>query len=222
LNRFIAYETNLSDTIGALTKMFSLYKNFIQRDLSFNVLEWKLIASQLSLKTFQKGEIILHQGDICKELYFINSGLARGYVINERGKDFTWSIFFNDTNAHMSNLFVTDYESFLHQKASTIHIEALEDCEVVVTSFWDIQLIYNKLKKGERFGRLMAEEAYSYLHNHIIERETKSAKERFEKFLKQTPYLLEKVPQYHIATFLGITPQHLSRLKKEYKINICE
>ncbi|MGB3962509.1 MAG: cyclic nucleotide-binding domain-containing protein, partial [Sulfurimonas sp.] len=126
--------------------MFSLYKNFIQRDLSFNVLEWKLIVSQLSLKTFQKGEIILHQGDICKELYFINSGLARGYVIDENGKDFTWSIFFNDTNAHMSNLFVTDYESFLHQKSSNIHIEALDDCEVVVTSFADIQFIYNNLK----------------------------------------------------------------------------
>jgi hypothetical protein len=56
----------------------------------------------------------------------------------------------------------------------------------------------------------------------IIVRQTKTAKERFETFIKDTPHLLEKVPQYHIATFLGITPQHLSRLKKEYKINICE
>ncbi|MDO8453999.1 MAG: Crp/Fnr family transcriptional regulator [Sulfurimonas sp.] len=176
----------------------------------------------MSIKTFQKGEIILHQGDICKNLYFMNSGLARGYIIDKTGKDFTWSIFFNDHNAHMCNLFATDYESFLHQKTTTIHIEALEDCEVVITSFDNIQFIYNHLKSGERFGRLMAEEAYSYLHNQIINRQLKSAKERFEEFLQQTPHLLEKVPQYHIATFLGITPQHLSRLKKEYKINICE
>jgi hypothetical protein len=64
---------------------------------------------------------------------------------------------------------------------------------------------------------LISQEAYTYLHNSIIIRQTKTAKERFENFISETPYLLEKVPQYHIATFLGITPQHLSRLKKEYK-----
>ena len=62
----------------------------------------------------------------------------------------------------------------------------------------------------------MAEEAYSYLHTRVIERESKSAKERFIDFIKKTPHLLDKVPQYHIASFLGITPQHLSRLKKEF------
>lgn len=200
--------------------MFSSYKNFIQQYLKLNIFEWKLFESRLSLKHYRAGETILHQGDICKELYFLNNGLARGYVIDEDGKDYTWSIFFNDTNAHMSNLFVTDYDSFLHQSPSSIHIEALEYTTLVVASYQDVQFVYNKLKKGERFGRLMAEEAYSYIHHQIIDRQIKSAKERFEIFLEHTPYLLDKVPQYHIATFLGITPQHLSRLKKEYKINI--
>lgn len=202
--------------------MFALYKSFIQQYLNLNLLEWKLVESKLQIKIIKKGETILHQGDVCHNLYFINSGLARGYIIDENGKDFTWSIYFNDKNAHMTNLFVTDYESFLHQKGSRIHIEALEETEVVVTSYANVQFLYNKLKKGERFGRLMAETAYSYIHNRTIDKQLKSAKERFEEFLEQTPYLLEKVPQYHIATFLGITPQHLSRLKKEYKINIGE
>lgn len=65
----------------------------------------------------------------------------------------------------------------------------------------------------------MGQEAYSYLHNLIIQRQTLTAKERFEEFIKNTPHLLDKVPQYHIATFLGITPQHLSRLKKENLID---
>ncbi len=194
--------------------MFEHYKKFIEQYINLNLVEWKLIESKLTLTSFKKGETILHQGDVCKNLYFINSGLARGFVIDANGKDFTWSIYFNDTHAHMTNLFVTDYESFLNQQPSSIHIEALEDCEIVVTSFLDVEFIYNNLKKGERFGRLMAQEAYKYLHHQIINRETKSAKERFEEFLEQTPHLLNKVPQYHIATFLGITPQHLSRLKK--------
>ncbi|MFZ2890985.1 Crp/Fnr family transcriptional regulator [Sulfuricurvum sp.] len=198
--------------------MFNSYKNFIQQYLKLNAIEWKLVELRLTLKSYKAGDIILHQGDICNELYFINSGLARGFIIDENGKDYTWSIFFNDSNAHMSNLFVTNYDSFLHQIPSNIHIETLEDTTLVVVTYQDIQFLYNTLKKGERFGRLMAEEAYSFLHQQIIDRQIKSAKERFEDFLKQTPYLLHKVPQYHIATFLGITPQHLSRLKKEYKL----
>jgi len=197
--------------------MLEKYKSFIMQYISFNIIEWNLLKSKLKIKEFQKGDTILHQGDICHELYFINSGLARGFVIDENGKDFTWSIFFNDKNAGMTNLFVTDYSSFLHQNHSAIHIEALEDTQIVALSYKDVQFLYDKLKKGERFGRLMCEEAYTYLQNIFLERQTKSAQERFEEFVQKTPFLLEKVPQYHIATFLGITPQHLSRLKKEYK-----
>lgn len=68
-------------------------------------------------------------------------------------------------------------------------------------------------KKGERFGRLMAEMAYSHTNHATIDRLTKTAKERFDDLINEAPYLLEKVPQYHIATYLGITPQSLSRLK---------
>ena len=196
--------------------MFEQYGEFIKNHISFNKIEWNLFKTRLSIKEFKKGDVILAQGDICKELYFINSGLARGFMIDENGKDFTWSIFFNDKNASVINLFVTDYKSFLHQNVSSIQIEALEDTQVVVKSYEDVQFIYNSLKKGERFGRLMGEEAYTYLHNLVIERQSKSATERFENFVEKTPFLLEKVPQYHIATFLGITPQHLSRLKKAY------
>ena len=202
--------------------MFQSFKGFIQQYLQLGSVEWKIFESRLAIKHFKAGETILHQGEVCTELYFIDSGLARAFIINEDGKDYTWSIFFNDSNAHVSNLFVTDYDSFLHQKNSSMHIEAIEDTVLITALYQDVQFVYNKLKKGERFGRLMAEAAYSYLHSQVVNRQTKSAKERFDDFVIHTPYLLDKVPQYHIATLLGITPQHLSRLKKEYKINICE
>ena len=197
--------------------MFSKYKRFIQQHISVNFIEWNIVKSKLRIEYYQKGDIIHNIGDICTKLIFINSGLARAYIIDENGKDNTWAIYFNDKNSHMTNLFVVDYESFVNQKKSKLEIVALEDCEVVVTDFTDVEFIYTHTKKGDRFGRLMAQEAYSYLHNLIIQRQTKTAKERFEDFTKKTPHLLDKVPQYHIATFLGITPQHLSRLKKEYK-----
>ena len=196
--------------------MYTNYKNFIDKYISFNMIEWTLFKSKLRIAHFKKGEIIHYSGDICTKLMFLNSGLARAYLLDGNGKDFTWSIFFNDKNAEMTNLFIVDYESFINQTPSKISFEILEDCEVVIANYEDIQFLYNKLKKGERFGRLMCQEAYSYLHNYFITRQTKSAKERFDDFTDKTPYFLDKVPQYHIASLLGITPQHLSRLKKEY------
>ncbi len=198
--------------------MFKKYKNFIQQYISPNPIEWTLFQSKLKREQFKKGETILHIGDKCETLRFINSGLARAYMISKEGKDYTWSIFFNDENAQMTNLFVVDYDSFVNQTPSTLHIEALEDTTVISVKYKDVQLVYDKLKKGERFGRLMSQEAYSYLHQQTIDRQTKTAEERFEDFMKKTPYLLEKVPQYHIATFLGMTPQYLSMLKKEMKL----
>ena len=147
---------------------------------------------------------------------FLNSGLARGYMIDENGKDHTWVINFNDDNAHVTNVFVVDYHSFIQQTPSQLTIEFLEDSEVVSVEYEDLMFLYNHIKKGDRFGRFMSQEAYGYLHDFLIQRQTHSAKERFEAFMKDTPYLLDKVPQYHIATLLGMTPQHLSRLKREY------
>ena len=194
--------------------MFTKYKKFIDQYISFNLVEWTLFKSKLTKHKFKKGETILPMGDICNKLYFIESGLARAYMISEEGKDYTWSIFFNDENANMTNLFVVDYESFVNQVPSNLNIEALEECILISVDYSDIQFLYNHLKKGERFGRLMTQEAYSYLHQQTIDRQIKTAEERFENFMEKTPYLLEKVPQYHIATFLGMTPQYLSILKK--------
>jgi len=194
--------------------MYSKYKKFIDQYVSLNPIEWRLLKSKLTRHYYKKGEIIHFSGDVCDRLSFVNSGLLRLYIIDEQGKDHTWSICFNGEHAQMTNLFVVDYDSFVNQRPSYINFEVLEDCELLSMSYDDMQLLYSRSKNAERFGRLMAELSYSYTHNLIVDRLTKSASERFELFMQQTPYLLEKVPQYHIASLLDMTPQHLSRLKK--------
>ena len=196
--------------------MFLKCKEFMQNKMSLSIDGWKLFESKLKIVRFKKGDIVHNIGDVCNQLLFINSGLARAYSLDEKGKDYTNIIFFNDRNSNMINLYAVDYESFVNQTSSRLEIEALEDCEFVSIQYADIQFIYDNLKKGERFGRLMNQEAYNYSHHKIIDLQSKSAKERFEDFMIKTPFLLKKVPQYHIATFLGISPEHLSRLKKEY------
>lgn len=195
--------------------MYSKYKAFMDQYITLNMIEWELFKSKLDIVTYKKGEIIHYAGDISTKLLFINSGIARAYIIDEHGKDHTWCIYFNDTNAEMTNLYVVDYDSLVNKKESNLSIEILEDCEMTSITYESMNFLYAHSKKGERFGRLMCESAYSYMHNLFMDRQTKSASERFENFMSATPYLIDIVPQYHIATLLGITPQHLSRLKKE-------
>ncbi len=177
---------------------------------------WREIASRLIVRRFEKGEVVHRCDDVCGMLYFIDSGLARAYTIDENGKDYTWSIFFNDENAHPVNLFVVDYDSFVHQLPSRLEIEVLEDSRMLGLTYADFHLLNAHSSAMKDFTQRMTDAAYSYLHNLVIDRQTKSAAQRFAEFIEHTPHLLEKVPQYHIATYLSITPQHLSRLKRAY------
>ena len=195
------------------------YKDFMHKYVSFTPAQWEKFETKVTTKIYQKGDIILAAGDVCKELLFIEGGLARGYIIAEDGKDYTWSIYFNDKDAQITNFYIVDYESFLAKKPAQLSIDALEDTRVATLTYDNLQYLYDNVIGGDRFGRLMAEGAYTTVHNRVINRISKSAKERFDEFVAQTPYLLDKVPQYHIATSLGITPQHLSRLKQDYQEN---
>jgi len=192
---------------------FEQYKKFIYQHVPFNSTEWELLKTLSRVEYFKKGEIIHHSGRVFDKIYFINNGLIRAYLIDAEAKDFTWNLFFNDKNSEMTNVYVVDFESFVNKSESKITFEVLEDCQLISTTYDNLSLFYDKSKTSERFGRIMAELAYSSVHNSVINKFTKTAQERYEDLIKNSPYLLEKVPQYHIASFLGITPQSLSRIK---------
>lgn len=192
---------------------FEQYKKFIYQYVPLSPIEWNLLQKLSRVEHFKKGEIIHLSGSVFDKIYFINHGLIRAYIIDAEAKDFTWNLFFNDKNSEMTNVYVVDYESFVNKRESKITFEVLEDCELISTTYDNLSLFYNESKTSERFGRIMAELAYSSVHNSVINKLTKTAQERYEELIKNSPYLLEKVPQYHIASFLGITPQSLSRIK---------
>ena len=204
------------------TNPFNPYKTFIQKHIELNTLEWHLIKSKLSTVCYKKGDIIHNIGDVSCHNYFLNYGIVRSYLLDEKGKDYTWGIHFNDKSAEMYNLFVVDYQSFINQTPSTLGYEVIEDCELVKISYKDTQFLYSYFKKGEHFGRIMSELAYNELHRIIVERTTLNAKQRLMLFMKTSIFLMDKVPQYHIASYLGITPQSLSKLKKELNIHLGE
>ncbi len=195
------------------------FREFIDTKIGISDEEWRLLEASIRIKHYKKGEEISFKDDIWTDIIYINSGLIRSYIINVNGKDFTRQLYFNTNESHTANLFVIDFTSMLTQTPSNRGFEVLEDSEVFVFSKENLYALYDAYKKWEHIGRMMAELAYMNMDSYYYGLLTKNAKERYLHLKKTMSGLIEKTPQYHIASYLGITPVSLSRIKKELKEN---
>jgi CRP-like cAMP-binding protein len=158
-------------------------------------------------KTFSKNEVILQPGSIPQEVYFIKSGLIRVIVTDPDGNEHT-------IHFAMEQQFITDYSSFIMKQPALYSMQALETTEVVVLPRKAIEWGYKNLHEGEKMGRLVAEFYFIYQDNRIKNIYARSPKERYEAITDVFPNIHQRVPQHMIASYLGISPVHLSRLKK--------
>lgn len=196
---------------------FTNLRDFLAKYVHLNEIEWFFCEQFLKVSKHQKGEIIHYAGDVYNKLMFINKGITRSYIIDDNGNDYTWEICFNDANASTPNLFAIDCDSLLTQTPSMFSMEVIEDCELFWISYEVLQKLYEFHKKYERLGRLLIEDGYVYAQRRVIDMTIKSSTERYADFIKLHGHLLDKVPQYHIASYLKMTPQHLSTVKKTLK-----
>ncbi len=192
------------------------FQKFIEQIIDFDKKEWNATDITFKKVYYHKGDIINKRGDVFKNIYFINSGIVRSYFIDHEGRDFTWYIHYSGGHANMKNLFVVDYASFIKQEPSKLFFEVIQDAELFSIDFYSIQKLYTLSAKWQKFGRLMADEGYYHIHHRTMSLLTENAKTRYERLLNESPDLLQIVPQYYIASYLGITPQSLSRIRREY------
>ncbi|CAM3735814.1 Crp/Fnr family transcriptional regulator [Mucilaginibacter galii] len=183
----------------------SLLSN-IQSLITVSHEEKDIISSLFKEKTYKKGDFFLADGQICKHVGFVAKGLMR-YYINHDGEEKTYA--FSQENQYVSN-----YESFLPQRQSSKIIQALEDSHVFVISYSDLQILYAKVLEGERYGRIAVEAVFLQMLIDINSFYTESPEVRYEGFLKNHPDLQQRISQYHIASFVGVKPQSLSRIRK--------
>lgn len=166
---------------------------------------WKITEQVLKVRTYKKGELIVKEGQVCNNVSFINSGLVKMYfMVNGKEKIIG---FCNELN------YICDYQSFLTRKPANSYVQALENTEVVETSFDDLQMIYEKVPEANKLGRKIAEGLFLEMceANHAEANET--IIQRYRKVINEHPWLMQRVPQYMIASYLGITPEALSRIK---------
>jgi CRP-like cAMP-binding protein len=163
----------------------------------------KLLFTERSIK---KGDFFLAEGQVCKQVGFIVKGLMR-YYINHDGEDRSYSF-------AQENSFICNYESFIPKTASTKIIQALEDCEILQISYDDLQILYKSIRHGERLGRLVIEHVFIQVLQDLSSFYTDTPEYRYEQFIKKHPDLQQRISQYHIASYVGVKPQSLSRIRK--------
>jgi len=182
------------------------FKNNIQRYVQLTEGDFGQIVKKLKTVSLKRREILVPIGDVCKHVYFIESGLLRYYQIVD-GEEVTGQFFFEGS-------WYTDLESFLTEKPSRQCAQGIEETKLLALSRKDLYQLFEEIPKFERFGRLMAENSFIGLRKKMDRLSLFTAEEAYLDLIKTRPKVIERVPQHYIASFLGIKPQSLSRIRK--------
>ena len=166
---------------------------------------WELAQSLLTVRTVKKRDFVIKEGEVCNFIAFVNYGSVRMYHLIE-GREKIMS-FCNET------CYISEYQSFLTRRPAQVSIQALENTELVETSYEGLQLLYQKVPEANILGRLIAEQLFLMLFDGSLMVIKESIEQRYNKLINEQPWLMQRVPQYMIASFLGITPEALSRIK---------
>ncbi len=193
------------------------FRVFLDNFLKLSDEEWNELKASLEIRHFKKGELITFENDIWTDYMFLNTGVIRSFIVNHNGKDYTRQFYYNTEESHHANLFIVDLTSLLTKAPSVRQYEVLEACEVVSFSKDTAEEFFSKSASWGLFGRKMMELAYLNLDLLYEELLTKTTIERYFHLVNTMSGLIDKVPQYHIATYLGVTPVSLSRIKKELR-----
>lgn len=180
----------------------------ISKIISLTPEEEALFLSKIETKYFKAKTILLNAGEICKEGYFVNSGLLRSFNINDNIVEHVLSF-------ASEGWWIGDMYSLLSQKPGNLFIEVLEDAEVEILSKENQEQLYLEIPKLERFFRILIENSLIANQERLMDNLSLTAEERFEKFCKKHPTLVQKVPQKQIASFIGVTPEFFSKMKSK-------
>jgi CRP-like cAMP-binding protein len=168
--------------------------------------DWQIFSSKLSQQEFPKQHLLLKTGQTENYLSFIEKGIIRFYIQNEK-YDLTFSFAFE-------NSFVSGYDSFLTGAPSTYQIETLTKTTLYRLSRKDLQIIYNSTEVGNLIGRQASEDLFLRKSKRELSLLNETAEQRYLNLFIEQPKLIEEIPLKYIASYIGITPQALSRIRK--------
>lgn len=188
--------------------MFDLILANFAKHIALDSAETDFVLSLLKSKTIKKKSVLLFAGDVCAAISFITKGCLRTYYTDADGKEHILSFAPEDWWA-------ADTLSFYAQTPAFYTIDALEDTEVLQLGYKDLENLYERVPKFERFFRVLTQNGFVLYQRRIISNLSESAEKRYARFRKTYPSLHRRIAQKHIASFLGITPEFLSQLRRK-------
>lgn len=188
--------------------MFEVFFSQVKDKVLLSEAEQKLVKTFFSPKKIRKKQYLLQEGNICRHLAFVEKGLLRSYNVDEKGIEhmihFAWE-----------GWWMADMLSFLSNEPSTYHIDAIEEAELLLISQTDFEEMLLKVPVMERYFRILFQNNIISKERRLISSISNSAEEKYIHLTATNPELIKRIPQQLVASYLGITPETLSRIKKK-------
>jgi CRP-like cAMP-binding protein len=193
-------------------KQFDIFNRFLLKFCFFTDDELKTFNEKCEIKTFQKGERLINMNNKSNTLYYLIKGMVKYFIINNDGQELVY-------NFRMENMTVTAY-SFYNNNFPKFNVDCLEDCEVIAIPVEAVAYVAYNFKNGILLRGLLAEAHILELVNLLTDKDTRTVMERYINIEAQFPNINQRISQSLIANFLGVSQEHLSRLKKSRNVYV--
>ena len=166
-----------------------------------------IVSKQVVLKKLKKRQYLLQQGNVCRYVGFVSKGMLRSYTTDEKGIE-------RIVQFAPDGWFIGDLYSMITGEPSALNIDAIEDAELVLMSTEAQEYLQHNIPEFLKFGYLQMRDAYIALQKRMADVYALSSEEKYVKLLNMYPDIVQRVPQHMIASYMGLTPETLSRVKK--------
>lgn len=182
--------------------------NNIKRYVSLNKEDEQQFISIIRTTRVKKRQFIVQPNFVCTHQTYVLKGAFRSYFVTNEGLDHTIQFAIEDW-------FISDFNSYIFQAPASLFVEALEDSVVQQMAYEDMESLCLTNPKFERFGRLVAQKSFAFSQRRVLSNLGKSAEERYIEFLSLYPSIVQRVPQYALASYLGMSAEFLSKIRKK-------
>ena len=184
------------------------FLDYIKQYVVLTAEEEAILLSKIKIRKFLKGQFVVQNGDICKYENFVLSGCLKTFYIDNNGEE-------HIVMFAIENWWTSDLGSFITQTPADLNVQCLENSELVQVRYDELQQLYIEIPKLERFFRIIIQKAFVAAQKRIINNFSLPAMERYIQFRQQYPNIEQRVPQYLIASYLGITKEFLSKIRSQ-------